>query len=176
MRTTAVLVLGAMTLAVLPPAARADDQACEAVLAAMIKQTTVPVRQKITIENPAGRGSPDESETIRVDGMLYVEDLGQWTARPYDSAKAAEAVRQAMQKAEHSCTRLRSEPVDGQAADLYSVHSKTATSSSDAQVWIASATGLPLRYNATMEQRAVKVRSEARYDYANVRAPAGVAR
>jgi hypothetical protein len=176
MRTTAVLALGAMTLGVSPTALRADDAACQAVLAAIIKQTTVPVHQKITVEKPGAPGEPDQSETIRVDGTLYMEDGGQWTARPYDSAKAAEDVRRAMQKAEHSCTRLRGEPVDGQAADLYSVHSKTATSSSDAQVWISSATGLPLRYNATMEQGATKVKSEVRYDYADVRAPAGVAR
>jgi hypothetical protein len=165
-----------MTLGALSPAVRADDAACQAVQAAILKQTTVPVHQRITIESAAAPGKPIESETIQVDGTLYMEVRGQWTARPYDAAKAAEDVRQAMQKAEHSCTRLGSEAVDGQPADLYSVKSKTASSSSDSQIWISSATGLPLRHHATMEQGAHKVKSEVRYDYADVRVPTGVAR
>jgi len=141
MRTTPVLVLGAMALGALPSAVRADDAACQAVLAAIIKQTR-----------------------------------GHWTASPYDGAKAAENVRAAMQKAEHSCTRVGSEPVDGQPAELYSVKSKAATSDSDARVWISSATGLPLRHNMTMEQGANQVKSVVQYDYTDVRAPAGVPR
>ncbi len=176
MRTTTALVLGAMTLAVLPSAARADDAACQAVLAAIVKQTTVPVHQKITIESAALPGKPIESEAIHVDGMFYRQDRGHWTASPYDAAKAAENVREAMQKAEHSCTRVGSEPLDGQPAELYSVKSRTASSGSDAQIWISSATGLPLRHKATMDQGANEVKSEVRYDYADVRAPAGVAR
>src|SRR3954470_12931225 len=74
--------------------------------------------------------------------------------------------RQAMEKAEHSCARLRSEPVDGQPADLYNVQSKTAAGSSASQIWISSATGLPLRQSTTMEQGATKMKHEARFDYA----------
>jgi hypothetical protein len=176
MRMMGGLVLGALTLGALPSAVRADDAACQAVLAAVLKQTAVPVHQKITVESAAAPGKPIQSEMIHVDGTLYMEVRGQWTARPYDSAKAAEDVRQAMQKAEHSCERLGSEPVDGQAAELYSVKSKTGSSGSDSQIWISSATGLPLRHSATMEQGATKVKSEVRYDYAGVRAPAGVTR
>ena len=176
MRTTAVLALGAMALGLLPSAVRADDAACQAVLAAVVKQTTVPTHQKITIESAAVPGKPIQSEIIHVGDTLYMETRGQWTASPYDAAKAAENVRQAMQKAEHSCTRLGSEPIDGQLAELYSVKSKSESSGSDAQIWISSATGLPLRHKATMEQGAKQVRSEVRYDYTDVRAPAGVAR
>ncbi|MBL6616153.1 MAG: hypothetical protein ISP49_18935 [Reyranella sp.] len=176
MRTMAVLALGVVTLGMSSSVVCADDAACEAVLAAIVKQTTVPVHQKITIETAAVPGRAIQSEIIHLNGTFYTQSHGQWTASPYDAAKAAGNVRQAMLKAEHSCTRLGSEPVDGQPAELYGVKSKSASSASEAQIWISSATGLPLRHNVTMDQGANQVKSEVRYEYANVRAPAGVAR
>ncbi len=76
-----------------------------------------------------------------------------------------------------ACTRVRSEAVDGQLAELYRVQSKTATGGSDSQIWISTASGLPVRQTVTMlEQGAVKLKHEVRSDYANVRAPADVSR
>jgi len=157
--------------------AGADDAACQAVLQAAIKQAAVPVHQKVTVESAAAPGKPMQSEMIRLGDTLYMQARGQWLARPYDAAKAADDARQAMTKAEHSCTRVRSEAVDGQPAEFYSVQSKTATGSSDSQVWISTASGLPLRQTVTiLEQSAVKLKHEVRFDYVNVRAPAGVSR
>ena len=96
-------------------------------------------------------------------------------ARPYDAAKAADDARQAMTKDEHSCPRVRSEAVDGQPAELYRVQSKTATGGSDSQIWISTASGLPLRQTVAMlEQGTVKLKHEVRSDYTNVCAPAGL--
>lgn len=54
---------------------------------------------------------------------------------------------------------------------------KTATGGSDSQIWIGAASGMPLRQTTTMlEQGAVRMKHEVRFDYANVRAPAGAAR
>lgn len=157
--------------------ARADDAACQAVLQAVLKQTAAPVHQKVTIETAAAPDKPMQNEMIRLGDTLYMQMRGQWMARPYDAAKAAEDARQAMTKGEHSCTRVRSEAVDGQPAELYRVQSKTATGGSDSQIWISTASGLPLRQAVTMlEQGTVKLKHEVRSDYANVRAPAGVSR
>jgi len=83
--------------------------------------------------------------------------------------------RQAMQKAEHSCTKVRSEAVDGQPADLYSVEAKTASGGTESQIWISSASGLPLRQHTTMrEQGGAKGQHDVRFDYTNVRAPQGI--
>jgi hypothetical protein len=91
-------------------------------------------------------------------------------------AHAADA-RQAMTKGEHSCTRVRSEAVDGQPAELYRVQSKTAAGASDSQIWISTTPGLPLRQTVTvLEQGTDKLKHEVRSDYANVRAPASVSR
>jgi hypothetical protein len=157
--------------------ARADDAACQAVLQAVLKQAAVPVHQKVTVESAAAPGKPMQNEMIRLGDTLYMLVGGRWMARPYDAAKAADDARQAMTKAEHSCTRVRSEALDSQPVELYSVQSKTATGGSDSQIWISTASGLPLRQIVTMlEQGTVKLKHEVRSDYANVRAPAGVSR
>jgi hypothetical protein len=171
----ALAVAAALVVSALP--ARADDAACQAVIEAVIKQAGVPVHQKITIESAAAPGKPIQSEAIHVADTLYMQVRGQWTARPYDRKKVAEDARQAMLKADHSCTRLRSEAVDGQAAELYSVQSKSATGNTDSQLWISSATGLPLRqHTVVLEQGTTKMQHDVRFDYANVQAPSGVAR
>jgi len=162
----------------LAPAARADDAACQAVLQSVIKQAAVPVHQKITIESAAAPGKPIQSETIHLGDTLYMQIQGRWMTRPYDADRAAEDARQAMAKAEHTCTRVRSEAVDGQPSELFSVQSKTPTGGvSDSQIWIATGSGMPLRQATTVtEQGAVRMKHEVRFDYANVAAPAGAAR
>ena len=95
-------------------------------LQAVLKQTAAPVHQKVTIETAAAPDKPMHNEMIRLGDTLYMQARGQWMARPYDAAKAADDARQAMTKGEHSCTRVRSEAVDGQPAELYRVQSKTA--------------------------------------------------
>lgn len=169
--------LFAAALGAIGAGARADDATCQAVLQAIVRQATVPVHQKITIESAATPGKPMQNEMIRVGDVLYMQVRGQWLARSYDSAKMADDARQAMAKAEHDCRRVRSEAVDGQPAELYRVQSKTAAGSTDSQIWIATASGLPVRQTVTMlEQGVVKLRHEVRSDYANVRAPANVSR
>ena len=78
----------------------ADEAACQAVLDAIVKQAAVPVHQKISIESAAAPGKPLQSELIRTGDTLYMQIRGQWTSRPYDSQKAANDARAAMQKAE----------------------------------------------------------------------------
>jgi hypothetical protein len=164
-------------LAVLWAPARGDDAACQAVLQAVLKQTAAPVHQKVTIESAAAPDKTMHNEMIRLGGTLYMQSRGQWMARPYDAAKAADDARQAMTRGEHTCTRVRSEAVDGQPAELYRVQSKTATGGSDTQIWISTASGLPLRQTVAMlEQGTVKLKHETRSDYTNVRVPAGVSR
>ncbi len=69
----------------------------------------------MSIESAAAPGKPLLSEIIRTGDKMYMQIRGQWTSRPYDNQKAATDAREAMQKARHTCTRLRNEAVDGQA-------------------------------------------------------------
>jgi hypothetical protein len=175
-RPISAAVHAAVLFALASPAA-ADNAACEAVLQAVIKQTTVPVHQKITIESAASPGKPLQSELIHLGDTLYMQIQGRWMTRPYDAAKVAEDARQAMVNAEHSCTLVRSEAIDGQAAELYGVTGKTPTGTSESQIWISRASGLPLRQQTTIqEQGKTRVQHEVRFDYADVKAPAGVTR
>jgi hypothetical protein len=172
----AVLVLGT-ALGMPAGEAIADDAACQAVLNAVIKQATIPVHQKISIESAAAPGKVLQSEMIRTGDTLYMQVRGQWTSRPYDGQKAANEARQAMQKADHSCTRVRSEAVDGQPTDLFSVEAKTVSGGTESQIWISHASGLPLRQHTVMlEQGNAKGQHDVRFDYANVTAPTGVPR
>ncbi|MGZ5908379.1 MAG: hypothetical protein ACXWLB_00815 [Reyranella sp.] len=173
-RRLSVLVLGT-ALGALGREAVADDAACQAVLDAVIKQATIPVHQKVSIESASMPGKTLQSEMIRTGDTLYMQIRGQWTSRPYDGQKAVNDARQAMQKAEHNCTRVRSETVDGQPADLYSVEAKTASGGTDSQIWISPASGLPLRQHTVMlEQGSAKAQHDVRFDYANVRAPQSI--
>ena len=158
--------------------AHADDAACQAVLQSVIKQAAVPVHQKITIESAAAPGKPIQSETIHLGEMLYMQVQGRWMTRPYDAAKAAEDARQAMTKAEHSCTRVRSEAVGSIRRALQRAEQDAdRRSPAVRQIWIATGAGVPLRQATTItEQGAVKMKHEVRFDYANVAAPAGAAR
>ena len=112
-RQLSILVLGT-AVGALGREAVADDAACQAVLDAVIKQATIPVHQKISIESASMPGKTLQSEMIRTGDTLYMQIRGQWTSRPYDGQKAVNDARQAMQKAEHNCTRVRSETVNGQ--------------------------------------------------------------
>ena len=173
-RRLPVLALG-MALGMLGREVMADDASCQTVLDAVIKQATIPVHQKISMGSAAMPGKTLQSEMIRTGDTLYMQIRGQWTSWPYDVQKAVDDARQAMQKAEHSCTRVRSETVDGQSADLYSVEAKTASGGTDSQIWISSATGLPLRQHTVMfEQGSAKTEHDVRFDYTDVRAPQSI--
>src|SRR4029450_2144825 len=104
-RLLPVPVFAAAALGVMRPDARADDAACQAVLQAVLKQTAAPVHQKVTIESPAARGKPMQNEMIRLGDTLYMQARGQWMARPYDAAKAAEDARPGLTKGGPRCTR-----------------------------------------------------------------------
>jgi len=173
-RRLPILMLGT-ALGVLGREASADDAACQAVLDAVIKQATIPVHQKISIESASMPGKALQSEMIRTGDTLYMQIRGQWTSRPYDAQKAVNDARQAMQKAEHNCTRVRSETVDGQPADLYSVEAKTASGGTDSQIWISPASGLPLRQHTVMlGQGSAKAQHDVHFHYADVRAPQSI--
>ena len=74
-----------------------------------------------------------------------------------------------------SCHRLADEPVGGEAAVVYSTHSKNDDSKADGQVWIAKGSGLVLRMEADVDPQDVDhTHMSSHYDYANVHAPAGV--
>ena len=151
--------------------ARADEAACKAVLDSVIKQATLPVHQKVVIENAAAPAGKIDSEVIRTGDAIYMQIRDQWKKLPYDPTKATQDARTAMEKSRHECTKVRSETVAGQAADVYAVTSHGPEGDSQSEIWISASSGLPMRQHSEMVVQGHKVRHEVTSDYANVKAP-----
>ena len=152
--------------------ARADDTACKAVLDAVVKQSTVPVRQKMEMESTQASGRKMQSELVRVGDTLYMQLAGQWHKRPYDAAKTIAEAQEAMRKSTHKCEKVRREAVNGESADLYKVHSDGPQGTSEAEIWLSVASGLPLRQHTEMTPPSgAKLRHDVTYEYSNVKAP-----
>lgn len=168
-----------LALAVAPMAfvspSRADEAACKAVFDAVVKQSALPVRQKMTIETDGAPGRRLESEMVHMGDKLYMQINGHWITRPYDARKVTEDARKAMASPDHSCTRVGSESVDGKPADLYSVKSKADNGiTTESQIWIAKDRGVPLRQKTVMMPPGKpKMQNEVSFAYDNVTAPAG---
>ena len=70
-----------------------------------------------------------------------------------------------------SCTALPGEVVGGTAAAVYRAHyEQQARGATDAKVWIAKATGLPLRTDVSL-QAGQKVSIVTAFDYDGIKAP-----
>ena len=155
-------------------AARASEADCTAILDAMVKMATTPVRQKVSIKMPGTR-PPLQTESIRIGDTMYMQARGQWFTQPYDGQKIAANARQALDAAPHTCSREGSEPVNGQPADIYRMENAASGSKSESRIWISPTSGLPLRQHTILLEGAnANGEHEARYDYTNVTPPPGV--
>lgn len=150
----------------------AGDAECKAILEAVGKQASLPVRQKAVMESSQAPGRKFESEMIRTADALYMQINGQWHKRPYDPAKTIAEAQEAMSKSKHSCELVKRDEVNGQAADLYKVHSEGPQGVVDAEMWIGVASGLPLRQRTQMAPPSgTRMQHDVTYEYGNVKAP-----
>ena len=80
-----------------------------------------------------------------------------------------------IQNAKTSCRHVRDEVVNGEAAALYMAHAENEGVKSDAQTWVSKSRGLPLKTEEDIDTGdGDKRHMSIRYDYSNVRPPAGV--
>lgn len=160
----AAVVCGASaaTAAPIPPV-------CQPALDGQIKLITTPHHTVTAEGNP-----PKMGEAIAVDGVNYFKAHDTWMKSPMTvQASLAQQQENIKDATVFSCTRLPDGEVDGTPATVYKVHSETPdVGSSDAQIWLSKATGLPLRtendFNTTGTNRHMSIK----YDYANIHAPA----
>ena len=128
---TARIVLAAFATT-LAGSARAD--ACEALLGAMIKLAGTPHRLYATQTTPLLGNKPRETQSVVADKTMWIlASSGKWHAMPYDMPAAIETARR-MPDA-HACQHVRDEPVNGEAASLFTVRSKTEFGTVDSQIW-----------------------------------------
>lgn len=131
----------------------------------MLKQTTTPNHAVTTMKDQT-------VEAITTADANYVRAAGVWRKSPI-SPETMLAMKQEniRNTSVASCAALPDEVVDGTPTMVYHAHYEQPGSGvTDAKVWIAKATGLPVRAD-TNTHAGQATSSSTRYDYKNIVAP-----
>ena len=94
---------------------------CQPVFDALTKVATTP-SHSYTTSTVVNGGAPTEAETIFVNGQKYIRAHGKWMRIPVTAQDVLEQEKEKQEHGKSTCQYLRSEPVNGEAAMLYSVH------------------------------------------------------
>ena len=160
----------------LPVATRAAD-VCQTIGEATAKIWQVPVHI-YTVETGAARGNqPSNGESIyTASGAVYVMARGKWSRSRMTVAELKAARSESKETPKQTCRYVRDEGVNGEPAAVYSSHSDHEDFKVDLTVWISKSRNLPLRSESDMDVGGSmgKSHTSMRYDYTNVRPPAGV--
>lgn len=164
---TRVLLPTLLCAAIATPAfAQAPAGSCKPVFDAMLKMTTTP-HHVVTTQNGAAL-----AEGITTADTSYVLIKGAWKKSPMSpQAVLAQEQENIRDTTVQSCKALPDEVVDGKPASVYQAHyEQKDLGVSEAKVWIAKATGLPLRTDVSV-QAGEKTSVISHMDYANIKAP-----
>ena len=146
---------------------------CQAMMDAGAKQFSVP--SHAFMSSTGISSALTQSEMINVNGVTYAMVNGTWMKSPVSVEQLIQQGQAQVASAKsHTCQLMPDETVDGVAATVYTSHTETATGVTDSRVWIAKATGLPLKSEIDMTMGARKSHTSVRYEYNNVTAPPGV--
>ncbi len=155
------------------PAVAAADAACQPIFDASTKIFAVPTHAYTTQTLPGGKSR--NVEAIYTNNAIYITYNGNWIrskATPQDMLKQEQ---ENIRDAKTSCRHVRDELVNGEIAALYLAHADNDGVKSDAQTWISKSRGLPLKTEEDIDTGGGDKRHMSiRYDYSNVRPPAGV--
>jgi hypothetical protein len=155
------------------PAVAAADAACQPIFDAATKIFAVPTHSYTTEALPGGNSR--NAEAIYANNAIYAFYSGKWIrskATPQDMLKQEQ---ENIQNAKTSCHHVRDELVNGEVAALYMAHAENDGVKSDAQTWMSKSRGLPLKTEEDIDTGdGDKRHMSIRYDYSNVRPPAGV--
>ncbi len=156
-----------IVMAIATPAfGQAPAGSCKVVFDATLKQATTPYHMVATRD---GR----TSESITTADATYIQVRGTWRKSrmsPKDMLAQQQQVIRNTTLA--NCKALPDEIVDGKPTFVYQTHfEQKDLGASDAKIWIAKATGLPVRTEVTA-QAGEKSASVTHFDYDNIKAPA----
>ena len=120
-------------------------------------------------------GRPTTTESIWTGTTYYVMVRGKWVKSRVDIAEMRKD-RDSSSTAKTTCSHLRDESVNGEPAAAWRIHSVQESETRDTNLWISRRTGLPLKSDVHHDIGGAMGRSHviSRYEYTNVRAPAGV--
>jgi hypothetical protein len=121
-------------------------------------------------------GRPSISESIWTGTASYVLVRGKWMKSPIDIAEVRKSLKEADAKVKATCSHLRDESVNGEPAAVWRIHSTSDFDTSDSDLWISRTNGLLLKSDVHQDVGGSLGKSHivSRYEYTDVRAPAGV--
>ena len=154
--------LGQLLIGATPVAAQGD---CQLVLDAGSKVLDTPAHLYFTMNMG---GTTQTLESIYAAGAIYVKSGGKWGPSPMSMQESKELDQKNRQTNKTTCRYLKDEPVNGEMAAVYSMHSESTKS--DAQVWISKAKGLLLREEADLPEPS-KMHMSERIEYGNIKPP-----
>ena len=149
------------------PAAAQTSPVCQPVFNAMAKVVITPHHMTSTQSN-----SPTVGEMITAGGANYIKIGGAWKKSPMTPQDNIQQQQENIKNAKsYTCKHLPDEVVDGAPATVYGAHSETeGLGSTDANIWISKASGLPLRSEQDLGGDR-KMHISVKYDYVNITAP-----
>ena len=146
---------------------------CQAMMDAGVKQFSVPSHAFMTSTGISS--ALTQSEMINANGATYAMVNGTWMKSPVSVEQLIQQSQAQVASAKsHTCQAMPDETLDGVAASVYTSHTETANGATDSRVWIAKATGLPVKSEIDMTMGDRKSHTSVRYEYNNVTAPPGV--
>jgi hypothetical protein len=173
MKTTSVISLVvclAVAVAGYASGARADD--CSLATDAAIAQAKVPHADTHVTTVPGK--PPSTVEAVVMNDKVYTQINGSWKVMAFSAQERIDIVKKAQANAaqkSRTCQKQGGQTVDGQASSLVTMHSNDNGKVTDARLWMADATGLPLKSEAHLANGTV-ITDTFRYD--NIQPPAGV--
>jgi len=168
--TVCALTLTAATWLVAVPASAQTAAACQPMFDGMTKQYVTSNHTYVTMTG----GSTMTSESITAGGVMYIQVNGKWMRSPTSPSDMQQLQQQDAKKMATSCQRLPDETVNGTVAMVFHVQNKGPASTSDGKVWLAKATGLPIRGEEDVLSGATKTHVSTRFEYTNVQPPPGI--
>lgn len=147
-----------------------DSGGCARVHRALENVLTTPAHV-YTKETSSMRGIT-ESETIYLDGKVYVLTKGRWTLSPVSAVQMRETQRQSRKHATLSCKLAGEQTLEDRPVVVYTSSQRTSDSRVESKLWIDKASGLLLKQEEDMTASDENtVHRSVRYDYGNVTAP-----
>jgi hypothetical protein len=155
---------GQLLIGATPVAAQGN---CKLVLDAASKVLDTPSHLYSTMNMG---GTTQTSEQIYLAGAIYVKFGGKWDPSPISMQEMKELDQKRRQVDKTTCRYLKDEPVDGEMAAVYSMHTESESPKVklDSQMWISKAKGLLLRQEDDLGD---KNHSSTRIEYGNVKPP-----
>lgn len=156
------------------PAALAVDPSCQPLIHASEKQISTPNHAYMTTTRD---GKARTREVIFAGDSIYVMVNGKWNRSPLTPQKMQEMQAENLSRAKSmTCRYLRDESVNGEAAAVYGTQGDSEFGKTESTIWISKSKGLPLRTEMDMSLggKMGKSHMSARYEYSQVKPPAGV--